>query len=90
MQFIDLKTQQKLIRSDIDRRIAALLDHLAIDLQSFNYSISASYTFRKVEKRKRSVQMAEMSGQSYLEIILFTPLKVWVYLTYASLSDAWV
>ncbi len=27
MQFIDLKTQQKLIRSDLDRRIAALLDH---------------------------------------------------------------
>ena len=27
MQFIDLKAQQKLIRSDLDRRIAALLDH---------------------------------------------------------------
>ena len=27
MQFIDLKSQQKLIRDDLDRRIAALLDH---------------------------------------------------------------
>ena len=27
MQFIDLKTQQNLIRSDLDHRIAALLDH---------------------------------------------------------------
>ena len=27
MQFIDLKAQQKYIRHDIDRRIAALLDH---------------------------------------------------------------
>ena len=27
MQFIDLKSQQKLIRADLDRRIAALLDH---------------------------------------------------------------